>query len=102
VKDVLWIGGAPGSGKTSVATRLARRHGLRIYSSDTETWAHRNRALVAGNAAAQRWEALSPAERTALAGAELLETSLHRERGAMALEDVQALPPTPLVVAEAR
>jgi len=90
----------PEPGKTSVATRLARRHGLRVYSSDNHTWAHRDRALAAGNAAAQRWEALSPDERTALAGPDLLETSLHRERGAMVVEDVHALPPAPLVVAE--
>jgi adenylylsulfate kinase-like enzyme len=41
LRHVLWIGGAPGSGKTTIATRLARRHGLRLYSADTKTWEHR-------------------------------------------------------------
>ena len=63
VRHVVWIGGAPGSGKTTVARRLARRHGLRLYSADTRTWEHRDRALAAGHAAARCWESLSPAQR---------------------------------------
>jgi hypothetical protein len=101
LEHVLLIGGPPGGGKSSVASRLARRHGLRWYSADTRTWEHRDRALAAGSAAAVRWEALSPQERWTLASPqELLELSLHAERGAMVLDDVRALPRSPLVVAE--
>jgi hypothetical protein len=101
VRHVLWIGGAPGSGKTTVARRLARRHGLRLYSADTRTWEHRDRALAAGHAAARRWESLSPVERWERSTpTEMLEMSLHRERGAMVLDDLRALPQAPLVVAE--
>jgi hypothetical protein len=57
---VLWIGGPPGGGKSSVATRIARRHGLRWYGADTRTWRHRDRALRAGSEAARRWEAMTP------------------------------------------
>ena len=97
---VLWIGGPPGSGKTAVATRLARRHGLRWYSSDTRTWEHRDRALRAGSLAARRWEAMTPEERWALPPPEMLELSLHRERGRMVVADLEALPRAPVVVAE--
>jgi hypothetical protein len=96
----LLIGGPPGAGKTTLAQRLARRHGLRLYSADTRTWEHRDRALAAGAAAARRWEERSPAERWAQPPEELLATSLHRERGAMVLDDLAALPEAPLVVAE--
>ena len=101
LSHVLWLGGPPGSGKTTVATRLARRNGLRWYNADTRTWEHRDRALREGNAATQRWEAMTPTERWVDATpAEMLELSLHAERGPMVVDDVRRLPVSPLVVAE--
>jgi predicted kinase len=100
VASGLWIGGAPASGKTTIALRLARRHGLRWYGADTRTWAHRDRALAAGVEAARRWESLAPEERGAAPADELVAMSLHRERGRMVIDDVRALPDTPLPIAE--
>jgi hypothetical protein len=100
VRHVLWIGGASASGKTAVAARIARRHGLRLYNADTRTWVHRDRAIREGNAAALRWEAMTPEERWTVSPGEMLEMSLHRERGPMVVDDLQALPRSPLVVAE--
>jgi hypothetical protein len=79
---------------------MARRHGLRLYSADTQTWVHRDRALRAGMAAAERWETLTPSQRWEQPSGELLELSLHAERGFMVLDDVECLPRSPLVVAE--
>jgi hypothetical protein len=100
MRHVLWLGGPPASGKTTVATRLARRHGLRLYMADTRTWSHRDRALAAGVPAAVRWEAMTPEERARSTPEQALELSLHRERGPMVVEDLLALPRAPLVVAE--
>ena len=101
LEHILWIGGAPVSGKTTVATRLARRHGLRWYGADTRTWEHRDRAIRAVTAAAIRWEAMTPSERWETSTAEeMLALSLHRERGPMVAEDLEALPRSPLVVAD--
>ena len=101
LKHVLWIGGASGSGKTTIASRIARRHGLRLYSADTQTWAHRDRALREGHAAALRWETMTPETRWETATpAEMLEMSLHRERAAMTVDDLRRLPAAPLIVAE--
>jgi hypothetical protein len=101
LRHVLWIGGPPGAGKTAVATRLARRHGLRWYGADTRTWRHRDRALAAGSTAARRWEAMTPEERWEQSTpTAMFDLSLHVERGPMVLDDLRALPDSPLVVAE--
>jgi hypothetical protein len=101
LRHVLWIGGASGAGKTTIARRIARRHGLRWYNADARTWAHRDRAIAAGHPAALRWEAMTPEERrTQATPAEQLEQSLHAARGPMVVDDLRRLPATPLVVAE--
>jgi hypothetical protein len=101
LRHALWIGGPPGSGKTSIAKRIARRHGLRWYSADAYTWQHRDRALLAGNDAARRWEELRPEERrTQPTPEEQLAMSLHFERGPMIVDDVRRLPRSPLIIAE--
>ena len=101
MRHVLWIGGPPASGKTTVASTLARTHGLRLYSTDTMTWSHRDRALAAGDPAAVRWEGLSPEERwDDRSPQDLVDLSLHHVRGWMVVDDLRALPTAPLVVAE--
>jgi len=97
---VLWIGGPPGAGKSTVARVLTRRHGLRWYNSDAHTWEHRDRAVRAGNPAALRFEAASPAERAAASTDEMTAMELPAERRAMIRDDLAALPREPLIIAE--
>lgn len=95
----LWIGGAPGCGKSTVARTLARRHGLRWYNADTRAWAHRDAARRGGDPDAERFERLDPAERWRRPVPELLRMSLHHVRGPMTAADVRALP-EPITIAE--
>ena len=97
---VLWIGGHSGAGKSSVGRQLVRRWGLRLYACDTRTWEHRDRAIASGVDAALRWEALTPAERAALPTAEHRALEAIPERQAMIVDDLAALPRSPLVLAE--
>jgi hypothetical protein len=103
LEHVVWIGGASGAGKTTLATRLARRHGLRWYSADARTWDHRDSAIRAGHEGAIRWEAMSAEERHSVAlerPEELVSLNLDLDRGPMIVDDLRALPPAPLVVAD--
>ena len=100
LRHVLWIGGGSRSGKTTIARRLARRHGLRWYSADAQTWRHRDRAVAAGHTAALLFESLSLEDRTTKTPAEMWAMGLHDERGPMVVDDLRALPVEPLVVAE--
>jgi predicted ATPase len=95
LRNVLWIGGAAGAGKTTVARRLARRHGLRRYNPDTQTWNHLAQALAKGNPAAQRFARMTPAERAAATPDEI-----DYDRGPMVIDDLRSLPTTPLTLAE--
>lgn len=63
-------------------------------------WEHRDRAIAAGVDAALRWEALSPAERAALTTTEHRALEAIPERQAMIIDDLAALPRSPLVLAE--
>lgn len=92
---MLWIGGAAGAGKTTIARLLARRHGLRRYSPDTWTWKHADRALTLGDPAARRFARMTPAERAAAAPEEI-----DFDRAPMIVDDLRSLPDDPLVVAE--
>jgi hypothetical protein len=103
LEHVLWIGGASGAGKTTLATRLARRHGLRWYSADARTWSHRDAAIRVGHDGAIRWEAMSPEERHRVALEEprvLVDLNLDLDRGPMIVDDLRSLPAAPLVVAD--
>jgi 2-phosphoglycerate kinase len=52
---VLWIGGSPCSGKTSIAQLLAQQHGLAVYHVDEMLERHRQRVSPAAHPNLYKW-----------------------------------------------
>ena len=74
-----------------MASRLARRHGLRLYSADTRTWDHVDRLIAAGNERARCWNATRPPRD---------RFALHHDRAPLVEADLARLPDHPPVIAE--
>jgi len=99
---VLWIGGAPDTGKSTVAQILAERHELQVYHYDRHDARHhqrlaetipRYRAFLSASLD-ERWVRPKPEA--------LLQRSLQsfRDRFPLVIEDLLALPGEPLILAE--
>jgi adenylylsulfate kinase-like enzyme len=46
LRHVYWIGGGSGAGKSTVARRMAARHGLRLYATDDLMSDHARRSTA--------------------------------------------------------
>ncbi|WP_250003671.1 (d)CMP kinase [Actinoplanes sp. M2I2] len=100
--DVHWIGGGSGGGKSTVARRLARRHGLRLYDTDAVMREHAARSDPATSPQLAAFLGMSMDERWLRPPRTMLET-FHWFRGesfGLILDDLAALPPGPPVIAE--
>jgi hypothetical protein len=102
MEHVLWIGGPPCSGKTSIAHLLGGRHDLRVYHSDVHTWEHHDKAVDRRYPAALRGESMTPDEAW-LADPEAMAShslAANEERCRLMIEDLEAVPRSPLTIAE--
>lgn len=102
---VLWIGGAPDAGKTSIANLLAEKHHLPVYHFDRHEPAHFVRANPDQHPAlfAAHPVRMTPDERWVQQPvARMVRQTIASwtERCGMAVEDLRAMPTQPMIVAE--
>jgi hypothetical protein len=100
---VLWIGGAPDAGKSSVADRLGAQYHLHVIHLDRIERDHIARHDPIRHPAIAQWIALSLDECWVhRSGEEIAQHTIRMraERDPMLLDDLLALPRTPMILVE--
>jgi 2-phosphoglycerate kinase len=103
LRHVYWIGGGSGSGKSTVARRLAAHYGLHHYASDETMRDHAHRTSSADRPFSCAFEAMSMDERWLNRSPNVMLETFHFFRGecfGRIVEDLMALPPDRRVVVE--
>jgi hypothetical protein len=101
---VLWLGGAPRCGKTTLARLLAGKYDLKIYNLDWhQVREHRERLDPARHPVACRWDSVSMEDRWVRPGPdELFERAIAvwTEMFELVVQDLRALPESRPILAE--
>ena len=100
---VLWLGGTPCSGKTSVARRLVDHYPLQLYHYDRREQAHLALSRAERHPYMRDFRDMSMDQRWVLRPVEAMvraTTAAWAERFEMVVDDLLALPPLPPVLAE--
>ncbi len=103
LRHVLWLGGIPCSGKSSVAHWLIERYSLQLYHYDRHERAHIARRDPIRHPALCAYEAMSMNERWVTRPVDEMvraTTAAWLERFALAVDDLCALPSEPPILAE--
>jgi adenylate kinase family enzyme len=63
LRDVYWIGGGSGAGKSTIARRVATRHGLHLYATDDVMSDHASRSTPEDSPFLSEFKAMDMDER---------------------------------------
>ncbi|MFI8219518.1 AAA family ATPase [Streptomyces sp. NPDC085932] len=103
MRHVHWIGGGSGAGKSTVARRLAERHGLRLYSTDDAMADHARRTTAEEAPLLHAFLAMDMDERWVHRSPEEMLETFHWFRGegfGLIVEDLRRMPAEPCVLVE--
>ncbi|HEX6500402.1 MAG TPA: AAA family ATPase [Micromonosporaceae bacterium] len=103
LRHVYWIGGGSGAGKSTIARRLAARHGLRLYSTDDVMSEHASRSGPQTSPYLSRFKAMDMDERWVNRSPETMLETFHWFRGEcfdLIVEDLLLLPTGTGVIVE--
>ena len=103
LRHVRWIGGGSAAGKSTIAARLAARHGLHVYSTDDVMSEHARRCQPAECPSLTAFGAMSMDERWLRRSPQVMLETFHWFRGEafdLIVEDLLRLPERPGVLVE--
>src|SRR5690242_8077370 len=103
LRDVYWIGGGNGAGKSTIARRLAARHGLRLYATDDVMADHGRRSSPADSPFMAAFAAMDMDERWVSRSPQIMLETFGWFRGegfGLIVEDLLRRPAGPGVIAE--
>jgi 2-phosphoglycerate kinase len=103
LRNVYWIGGGSGAGKSTVARRAAARYGLRLYVTDDVMSDHAGRSAPDDSPFLSEFTAMDMDERWVSRSPETMLETFHWFRGegfGQVVEDLLDLPAEPRVIAE--
>jgi 2-phosphoglycerate kinase len=103
LRHVYWIGGGSGAGKSTIARRLAARHGLGLYATDDVMADHARRVTPADSPFLSEFAAMDMDERWVNRPPEVMLETFHWFRGegfGLIVDDLRRLPVRPGVIAE--
>ncbi|MDT5032251.1 MAG: hypothetical protein QOC94_2422 [Actinoplanes sp.] len=103
LRQVRWIGGGSGGGKSTIARRLATEHDLHLYATDDVMAGHAARSTAADSPFLHRFMAMDMDERWLDRSPEVMLDTFHWFRGEgfdLIVDDLLALPADRGVVVE--
>jgi 2-phosphoglycerate kinase len=103
LRHVYWIGGGSGAGKSTIARRVAARHGLRLYATDEVMADHARRSTNEDSPLLHRFMAMGMDERWVNRPPQTMHETFHWFRGEgfhLIVEDLLRLPREPGVIVE--
>ena len=103
LQHVYWIGGGSGSGKSTIARRIAAQHGLRVYATDEVMADHARRTTPEDSPLLHRFMAMDMDERWVNRPPKTLLETFHWFQGEgfnMIIEDLLSLPREPGIIVD--
>jgi len=103
LRHVYWLGGGSGAGKSTIARRLAARHGLRLYATDDAMADHARRSSAEEAPLLHRFLAMDMDERWVRRPADAMLRTFHWFQGEgfdLIVDDLLALPREPAILVE--
>jgi 2-phosphoglycerate kinase len=101
LEHVYWIGGGSGAGKSTIAARLAARHGLRLYATDDVMSDHASRSTPEDSPFLTEFKAMDMDQRWVNRSPQAMLETFHWFRGEgfdLIVEDLLHLPNEPVIV----